>query len=58
MTFRPETESSEDGGGDGERVCSELQAQLEHARALMDQSRRLLTAVASEPRSFRRRDDD
>ena len=56
MTFRPETEPSEEAPG--ERVCSELQAQLEHARALMDQSRRLLTAVASEPRSFRRRDDD
>jgi hypothetical protein len=42
---------------DGERICAELQAQLAHAQEVMDQSRRLLRAVAMEPRSFRRPDD-
>ena len=41
---------------DGERVCAELQAQLQHAHAFMDQSRRLFRAAALEPRSFRRDD--
>ncbi|MDP8916197.1 MAG: hypothetical protein M3M95_03125 [Pseudomonadota bacterium] len=37
-----------------ERVRRELQEQLIHARAMLDQSRRFFNAAASEPRSFRR----
>jgi hypothetical protein len=47
----------EDPEAEGERVCAELQAQVAHACEVMDQSRRLLRAVAMEPRSFRRDDD-
>ena len=47
----------EDQDLDGERVCAELQAQIAHAHAFMDQSRRLFRAAALEPRSFRRDDD-
>jgi uncharacterized membrane protein len=41
-----------------ERVRRELQDQLVHARAMLDQSRRFFNAAASEPRSFRRQLDD
>ncbi len=41
---------------EAERVCAQLQDQMIHARELMDQSRRLMRALASEPRSFRRDD--
>ena len=37
-----------------DRVRQELQDQLIHARAMLDQSRRFFNASASEPRSFRR----
>ena len=47
----------EDPDLDGERVCAELEAQIAHAHAFMDQSRRLFRAAALEPRSFRRDDD-
>ena len=36
-----------------DRLRRELQEQLLHARAMLDQSRRLFNAAASEPRSFR-----
>ncbi len=39
-----------------DRVRRELQDQLTHARAMLDQSRRFFNAAASEPRSFRRVD--
>jgi hypothetical protein len=60
MTFRPETDPAEEPDvtrADAERVCHELHAQLEHARAFMDQSRRLLRAATVEPRSFKPRDE-
>ena len=41
---------------DGDRACADLQSQMQHARALMDRSRQLFRAAASEPRSFRRED--
>jgi len=37
-----------------DRVRRELNEQLQHARAMLDQSRRLFDAAAAEPRSFRR----
>lgn len=37
-----------------DRLRRELQEQLVHARAMLDQSRRLFNAAASEPRTFRR----
>jgi hypothetical protein len=41
---------------EGDRACADLQSQMRHARALMDRSRQLFRAAASEPRSFRRED--
>ena len=60
MTVSPETEPSTDAEleqADAERVCHELQSQLQHARAFMDQSRRYLRAATIEPRSFKPRQD-
>ena len=56
MTDQPETEPSTEADleqADAERVCHELQSQLEHARTFMDQSRRYLRAATIEPRSFK-----
>lgn len=56
MTLDPLSPSAEQIALEGEieRVRAELQDQIAHARALLDQSRRLFNAAASEPRSFRR----
>ena len=50
----PESRDAETERLEGERVCEQLHDQMVHARELMDQSRRLMRALASEPRSFRR----
>jgi hypothetical protein len=52
----PETEDAARARLEGERVCEQLHDQMVYARELMDQSRRLMRALASEPRSFRRED--
>jgi hypothetical protein len=52
----PETEDAEKARLQGERVSAQLHDQMVHAQELMDQSRRLMRALASEPRSFRRDD--
>jgi len=59
MTPKTAPERDEDAEtvrSEGDRVCAQLHDQMVHARELMDQSRRLLRALASEPRSFRRQD--
>jgi hypothetical protein len=55
-TPAPETDDARRARLEAERVCAQLQNQMTHARELMDQSRRLMRALASEPRSFRRDD--
>ncbi len=52
----PESEDAEKARLEAEHVCEQLHDQIIHARELMDQSRRLMRALASEPRSFRRQD--
>lgn len=59
MTLYPETEASKEQDlkpAEAERLCNELQVQLDRARELMEQSRRFLRAATIEPRSFKPRE--
>ena len=59
MTLHPETEASTEQDlkpAEAERLCNDLQHQLERARELMEQSRRFLRAATVEPRSFKPRE--